>query len=66
VTGDELQRLRKRLGLTQVELAARVGVTRVTIGRQERGEVRIPEPTARLIRLLVQTAPKATRKRGGR
>ena len=41
MTGSELRRIRKRLGLTQVQLAERLGVTGNTVARQERGEVRI-------------------------
>jgi transcriptional regulator with XRE-family HTH domain len=63
MTGAALRRLRKRLGLTQRELAARVGVTPTTVARWERGEVRITEPMSRLLRLLAGTAP-ATPKRG--
>ncbi len=65
MTGIELRRLRKQLGLTQAQLAERAGVTRNTIARQERGESGIGEPLARLIRLLAaQKAPKhKTRKR---
>ena len=52
MTGSELRRIRKRLGLTQVQLAERLGVTGNTVARQERGEVRITEPVARLIRYV--------------
>lgn len=36
VPGPELARLRKSVGVTQVELAARVGVTRINLGRWEK------------------------------
>jgi DNA-binding transcriptional regulator YiaG len=52
--GAELRRIRKRLGLTQVELADRMGVHWNTIARWERNVVRITEPSARLVRLLAQ------------
>ena len=45
---------RKLLGLTQQQLANLVGVTRNTIARQERGELGIGEPMARLIKLHVE------------
>jgi HTH-type transcriptional regulator/antitoxin MqsA len=54
----ELLRLRKRLKLTQAQLAERLGVTTVAVWRWEKGQKpgsrrRIPEPVARLLRLLV-------------
>lgn len=66
MTGEELRRLRKRLGLTQAQLAERVGVTRNTIARQERGESGIGEPLARLIRLLAEQKGRLKGKREGR
>jgi 5-methylcytosine-specific restriction protein A len=50
--GDELWRIRQRLGLTQAALAERVGIAANTIARQERGEMGIPEPVARMVRQL--------------
>ncbi len=52
--GKELRRIRKRLGWTQVELAKAVGLTANTIARQERGEVGVGEPQARLVKILDQ------------
>ena len=43
---------RKELALTQKVFADFVGVESNTVARWERGEVRVPEPAARLIRLL--------------
>lgn len=54
VKGAELRQIRKRLGLTQDKLAALVGVAANTIARQERGEMGIKEPLARLLRLLAK------------
>jgi putative transcriptional regulator len=54
MTGSEVRRIRKRLGLTQVELAAKIGVTSNTVARWERGLVRVTEPVARLIRLVAK------------
>ena len=59
MTGKELRQIRQKLGLTQVEFADLVGVTPNSIARQERDEIGIREPQARLIRLLVE--PKASR-----
>jgi transcriptional regulator with XRE-family HTH domain len=61
MTGEELRRIRKRLGLTQAEFAALVGVAPNSIARQERGEMGIREPLARLICILA--ARKARRPR---
>jgi 5-methylcytosine-specific restriction protein A len=65
VTGDELRRLRRTLGLTQAALAARVGVTPNSLARQERGELGIAEPVARLLRhLATQDAAESPGRRG--
>ena len=65
MTGTDVQRLRWKLGLTQAELAARLGVHALTVSRWERGQVRVTEPMARLLRLLatVPTTPKGGRRR---
>jgi DNA-binding transcriptional regulator YiaG len=54
MTGAEVRRIRRRLGLTQVELAARIGVHWNSVARWERDVVRITEPVARLLRLLAK------------
>jgi DNA-binding XRE family transcriptional regulator len=61
--GQELRDHRARLGVTQAQLADRLGVTANALARWERGERRISEPVARLVRLLVQLKgkPKARR-----
>jgi transcriptional regulator with XRE-family HTH domain len=38
MTGDDLRHERRRVGLTQRELAARMGLHRNTVARLERGE----------------------------
>ncbi len=58
MSGAELRRIRKRLDLTQVELAERIGVHANSVARWERDEVRITEPVARLIQLLAKTAKR--------
>jgi len=65
VIGKELRQIRKQLGLTQAEFADLVGVAPNSIARQERGEIGIREPLARLIRLLAeQRTSKPKRKKG--
>ena len=53
MTGRELRRIRKALVWTQAKLADAIGVTGNTIARQERGLVAIPEPVARLARMIL-------------
>lgn len=50
----ELRNLRNRLNLTQKGLAAEVGVEPNTVARWERGEMQIPVPVAKLVKLLVR------------
>ena len=54
MTGKGFKQKRGHLGLTQVQLAKRLGVTANAIARWERGERRISEPVARLLTLLCQ------------
>lgn len=50
--GKTLRAIRKRLGLTQVQLAKRIGITSNTVARWERDELPIREPMVRLIHTL--------------
>jgi len=50
--GTLLRTRRKQLGMTQVELAAALGVAPNTVARYERDEIGIPEPVARLVMLI--------------
>ncbi len=63
MTGSEVRRVRRQLGLTQGEFAERIGVHLVTVSRWERGEMGIRESAARLIRLLAKIEARTKRRR---
>ncbi len=44
MTGDELRTRREKLGLTQTDLASKMGTTQITISRWERDKLRIERP----------------------
>ena len=52
MTGEQLRAIRRRLGLTQAALAARLGITANALARLERGERGVSETIAILARLL--------------
>ncbi len=60
MTGRTLKRFRRRAGLTQARLAAKLGVSRNTVARWESGRGddgrswRIPAPMARLIEFTLK------------
>ena len=58
MNGKELRRIRKRLDWTQVQLAEAVGLSANSIARQERDEIGIREPVAKLVKLLDQKKGK--------
>ena len=60
MNGRELRTIRRRLKLTQVELAELVGVASNTVARWERGEMTMRKRAARLI----QNIYAAKKKRG--
>ena len=62
MTGEQLKKIRGKLGWTQAQMAAAVGLTRNTIARQERGEVGVQGPLARLVTILEQQKRKGGRK----
>ncbi|MCI0408898.1 MAG: helix-turn-helix domain-containing protein [Acidobacteria bacterium] len=67
MTPTDLKRIRRQLGLTQEELARRLGVHAVTVARWEADMRGIPEPTARLIRMIraeVKGRAKGKRRQG--
>jgi len=51
----DVQRIRRRLGLTQADFAVLLGVTRVTVARWETGTVAVTEPMAKLIRMVAES-----------
>jgi DNA-binding transcriptional regulator YiaG len=61
MTAKEVRAIRRRLGLTQRELADKVGVARNTVTRWELGLIGIRESAARLLRLLA-TQPTARKR----
>jgi transcriptional regulator with XRE-family HTH domain len=54
MTGDQLKRARKALGIDQVNLAKRLGVHPMTVSKWERGSSPIPKATGELVRLWVR------------
>ena len=50
--GDQLRKIRSRLGLSQAGLGRRLGAHGNTVARWERDEVGIPDPAARLACVL--------------
>jgi len=54
MTGQELKDLRRQMGLTQKELAEKIGVPWNTVARWEVGMRRIFEPVARLVHYLAK------------
>lgn len=54
MTSEELKQARKELGLTQRELAQRLGVSRNCITRWEIGMHRIPFLAGEMIKIIVE------------
>lgn len=52
LTGDDIKRIRKKLGMTQVQFADFVHVTKKTIERWESGSSAITGPIVTLVKLL--------------
>jgi transcriptional regulator with XRE-family HTH domain len=63
MTAVEIRSLRVKLGWTQMVLAEAIGVTSNTVARWERGEMRISEPTARLLQKIATEQGLRTGKR---
>ena len=62
MTGAEVRRVRKLLGLTQRAFGERVGVASNTVARWERDELTVGSTAAILIRLLGQLHRKEGRR----
>lgn len=62
MTPTELKQNRKKLGVTQAELAMMVEVTQNTVARWEMGLRRVPPLAARVIRTIVARLQKRKRK----
>lgn len=55
LSAEELQRLRRRAGLTQTELAERLGTTKGTVNNWEQARCRVPrDKVARVIEIVRQ------------
>ena len=63
MTGEELRRIRLRLGLTQAAFAPRLGITSNSLARLERGERGVSETLALLAQVVAQQAPARRQKR---
>ncbi len=61
--GEELRAFRRELGLTQAELADRLGVAMNTVSRWEIGAVAMPEIAAGFVRLLADKPPTLSRRK---
>lgn len=66
MTGEDVRKLRDRLGLTQAAFAERCGVSRVTVARWEAGLMGIGPAATKLLEFLAAQTPAATRRRKGR
>ena len=60
---EEFKSGRSTIGLTQTELARRLGVHPMTVSRWERGFVSIPSPVEKLMQLWVKARRGGRRKR---
>jgi HTH-type transcriptional regulator / antitoxin MqsA len=50
--GADIRRIRKKLNITQANLALAFGVGKVAFSRYERGETRPPAPLVKLLKLI--------------
>ncbi|TIT67482.1 MAG: helix-turn-helix transcriptional regulator [Mesorhizobium sp.] len=59
MTGEEMKELRQRVGLSQAELAAAIGMSRESIGRMERGHDILEKRTELAVRYVVKIGTHA-------
>jgi transcriptional regulator with XRE-family HTH domain len=64
LTGRELRRQRLHLGLTQIQLAEKLGMNRASIIRYERDQWPIPAHIELAMRALLADQPTAKKGRG--
>lgn len=62
-TGDEIRTLRKQIGMTQVELSKRSGISQSMIARVESDSV---NPRASTVRILLDVLQNKTEKMEGK
>jgi DNA-binding transcriptional regulator YiaG len=60
---EEFKSGRGAIGLTQTELARRLGVHPLTVSRWERGLVSIPNPVGKLMQVWVKAAGRRSRRK---
>jgi DNA-binding XRE family transcriptional regulator len=58
MTGPQLRQHRKRLGLTQKQMAKQLGLHWNSLARMERDEIGISEPVVKLVRMILATKTK--------
>ena len=62
MTGAQVKRIRRQLGLTQMAMCRLLGIGRATLARWEAGQYPVPKPVAMLLpRLLKERRRKETR-----
>ncbi len=61
MTAKEVRAIRRKMGLTQQELADRVGVARNTVARWEMGAMGVRESAARLLKRLAAESKESKR-----
>lgn len=54
MTPEEVKEIRRKLGLSQSQLALQLGCIPLTVSRWERGERKIPGPSQAALRLLLE------------
>jgi DNA-binding XRE family transcriptional regulator len=63
MTGEELRRVRHRLGLSQTGLAEAIGMRKNSVARMERGELRVMKHTELAVKYLLLTMENESQRR---